>query len=46
MINSKEIEKWRERLRPYITAVQTKLYIEEQKREHLRQLQEKCKRCV
>ena len=46
MTSDKEIKKWREKLRPYVTAVQTKLYIEEQKREHLRQLQEKCKRCV
>lgn len=40
MTSDKEIKKWREKLSPYVTAVQTKLYIEQQKREHLRQLQE------
>ena len=40
MTRDKEIKKWREKLSPYITAVQIKLYKEEQKREHLRQLQE------
>ena len=45
MTSDKEIKKWREKLSPYLTAVQTKLYIEQQKREHLRQLQEMCKRC-
>ncbi len=40
MTNDKEIKKWREKLSPYIIAVQIKLYKEEQKREHLRQLQE------
>ena len=45
MINDKEIKKWREKLSPYVTAVQIKLYKEEQKREYLKQLQEMCKRC-
>ena len=45
MTSDKEIKKWREKLSPYVMAVQTKLYIEQQKREHLRQLQEMCKRC-
>jgi len=40
MTNEREIKKWRAKLSPYVTAVQTKLYIEQQKREHLRQLQE------
>ena len=44
MTSDKEIKNWREKLRPYVTAVQTKLYIEQQKREHLRQLQEMNKR--
>lgn len=45
MTSDKEIKKWRKKLSPYVTAVQIKLYKEEQAREQLRQLQEKCKRC-
>jgi hypothetical protein len=46
MNSADEIKKWRQKLSPYITEVQLKLYKEEQKREQQRRLQEKCKRCV
>ena len=44
MTNEQAIKMWREKLSPYVTAVQIKLYKEEQEREHLRQLQELNKR--
>lgn len=38
MVNDREIEKWRNRLRPYIMEVQMKLYKEEmQKKKKLRE---------
>lgn len=42
MTRDKEIEKWRQKLSPYIKAVQYKLYKEQQWRENEKKLMEVC----
>ena len=43
MTNEREIERWKQKLRPYITAVEMSLYVKEKKLEDLMKLQEKCR---
>ena len=43
MTSDKEIEKWREKLKPYITEMELKSYKKEMKIQHLMKLQEMCK---
>lgn len=43
MTNEKDLQKWREKLKPYFDAVEIKLYIEHKKIEDLNKLKEICK---